>query len=619
MKILFIHHGEVPGGAPISLSYTINALHQMHPEWEFVVWCVNKRMQSFFEENCKVKTKLMPSPLKELGKIVIGWTPLLYNHTFQELKTNVRYIRGRINDFATLLKGEHPDVVHLNSGSLIIPAIATKKLGFKLVWHIREVFGGGKFNIRRIVAGKIVRSLADHVITISDVEKKHIGGQHSDNVTTIYNFVEVNKFKPSKSKEEICRELGLDTTKPILISVGGASPRKGLVEIIESVDLTNAQYIIAGPQIENCENVISPKVHRQLRKEDVLYAVGLRPFKFEHYHDRVRKVYQNCSEEGKKRICFIGHKKDIANYIAASDVLVFAGTVPHFARPVYEAWLLKKPVIVFPVEGISTEVEDNMNGFITKKVSGKALAKTINQIFDLPNQKMSLIANSGYIKAFQNFRSEDNIPKFSKIFELINTKEKKYKVDNISYHALPKNSLTLDLGANIGNITQQMVVAGATVYAFEPNPFAYSRLEERFKNNPNVICIQKAVLDEETEIPLYFHENSDEDEVKWSVGSSLLDFKSNVIKEKNVNVPTVDLAKFIFDLGREVDLIKMDVEGVECRLINHLIDSGAIDNVKMLLVETHDHKVPELKKETDALRKRIVDLGLSEKINLNWV
>ncbi|TNE68475.1 FkbM family methyltransferase [bacterium] len=184
---------------------------------------------------------------------------------------------------------------------------------------------------------------------------------------------------------------------------------------------------------------------------------------------------------------------------------------------------------------------------------------------------------------------------------------------------LSENSISLDLGANVGRVTQEMADSGATVYAFEPNPFAFAKLQKRFENNPKITCLNKAILDSEITIPLYFHELSDQDELTYSTGSSLLDFKGNVLKEKRVDVNTVDLAKFIKQLNSDIDLIKMDIEGVECKVINHLIDTGAIYRVKQMLVETHDHKIPELKEETDLLRRRIKDLGLQEKINLNWI
>jgi len=214
-----------------------------------------------------------------------------------------------------------------------------------------------------------------------------------------------------------------------------------------------------------------------------------------------------------------------------------------------------------------------------------------------------------------------------KIKELVNkifSKKKAPKIQasyisSLSNYSLNSDTIALDLGANVGKITKEMADSGATVYAFEPNPFAFEKLKERFKDFQRVTCINKAVLDKETTLPLYFHENSDDDEIVWSVGSSMLDFKNNVLKEKKINVETIDLVAFISELDKPIDLIKMDIEGVECKVINHLIDSKMMDSIKLILVETHDHKIPELKEETDALRKRIKDLGLDEKINLNWI
>jgi hypothetical protein len=77
MKVLFIHHGRVPGGAPTSLSSTINALQEEMPEMDATVWCVNEQMAEFFSDKCAVPCEIVPYPLMEMGKIIIGWTPIL--------------------------------------------------------------------------------------------------------------------------------------------------------------------------------------------------------------------------------------------------------------------------------------------------------------------------------------------------------------------------------------------------------------------------------------------------------------------------------------------------------------------------------------------------------------
>ena len=180
------------------------------------------------------------------------------------------------------------------------------------------------------------------------------------------------------------------------------------------------------------------------------------------------------------------------------------------------------------------------------------------------------------------------------------------------------NDICIDCGANVGKITQLIADTGATVHAFEPNPFAFKKLQERFRDNDKVICYNMGVLDRKTSIPLYLHVNSDEDEVLWSTGSSMLEFKSNVDNNKKVMVETVDLDEFIINLGSDVRFVKMDVEGVEIEIINKLIDSNTIQKIGFLVAETHEHKIPELVDPTQKLRERLVNDKI-DNVDLDWI
>jgi FkbM family methyltransferase len=187
----------------------------------------------------------------------------------------------------------------------------------------------------------------------------------------------------------------------------------------------------------------------------------------------------------------------------------------------------------------------------------------------------------------------------------------------LSQVALRAGDLAIDCGASVGHYTARMAQPGVTVYAFEPNPFAFEKLRERFAGNPLVHCRQNAVLDHPGRVRLHMHRNAAQDPVYWSTGSSLLEFKSNVSKEDSVEVEAIDLAAFIAALPQPVKLLKIDVEGVECPLLNRLIDRGLAQGIERILVETHDHKVPQLAPETNALRERIRREGLTN-ISLDW-
>lgn len=116
---------------------------------------------------------------------------------------------------------------------------------------------------------------------------------------------------------------------------------------------------------------------------------------------------------------------------------------------------------------------------------------------------------------------------------------------------------------------------------------------------------------------LYLHKQAAKDPVKWSTAPSLLVFKRNITPQNFVEIEVIDLAQFILHLQKDVKVLKMDAEGIECSIVNHLIDSGAFQRVRHLLVETHDQHIPELKEETDVLRLRI-QCERRNNINLDW-
>ena len=196
--------------------------------------------------------------------------------------------------------------------------------------------------------------------------------------------------------------------------------------------------------------------------------------------------------------------------------------------------------------------------------------------------------------------------------------QKQNTTDRHLFRKLKKHAVAIDCGANLGDVSLRMAEHGATVFAFEPNPYAFEVLHQRLAGFHHVHLFNQAVHIKNDCMQLYFHENSRQDQVHWSTGSSLLSFKSNVNPNTSVEVQTIDIVEFIRQLNCEVALMKLDVEGVECPIINRLIDSNLVHRIKQLLVETHDHKIPELRPETDALRKRIHHLQLKN-ISLDWV
>lgn len=183
---------------------------------------------------------------------------------------------------------------------------------------------------------------------------------------------------------------------------------------------------------------------------------------------------------------------------------------------------------------------------------------------------------------------------------------------------LNKNAVIIDCGANIGDITSIFTQYGAHVYSFEPTTSTFKILQNRFSKHNNVTCFKNAVWNKNGQLKFYHHEWSKYNEIHWSNGNSLLKKKKNVNGNDYEIVEAIDIVEFIKSLNKNIDLIKIDIEGAEIEVINHIIDSGIIHKVNKILCEVHDKKYKFLRESTNKLREKIKILKLSNKINLNW-
>lgn len=177
--------------------------------------------------------------------------------------------------------------------------------------------------------------------------------------------------------------------------------------------------------------------------------------------------------------------------------------------------------------------------------------------------------------------------------------------------------IAVDCGANVGDVTLKLAAGGATVHAFEPFPEAFDRLEARTRDLPEVHCHRCAVSDRNGTAELFLHHRRHEDPLYHSAGSSLLAAKHNLDPARFVEVETRSLADVIEALPGRVKLLKIDVEGFEAVLLNHLLDRGVLDRVDHVFCETHEFKVPGLYRACRDLRRRLRAEGITH-VNLDW-
>jgi FkbM family methyltransferase len=181
------------------------------------------------------------------------------------------------------------------------------------------------------------------------------------------------------------------------------------------------------------------------------------------------------------------------------------------------------------------------------------------------------------------------------------------------------DAIIIDCGANIGEMTSLFCRTGATVYAFEPNPLCFKILSNRFFALRSVHCFNQAVMDRDCKMILQTPTPGDGwDALDCTIASSVMP-GAHEEPRTEVEVECIDLDRFIQSLGRRVRLVKLDIEGAEVRVLNRLLDSGAIDLIDYIMAETHEKDFADLKVPIGTLRERIEKERLAKKVRLDWI
>lgn len=181
-----------------------------------------------------------------------------------------------------------------------------------------------------------------------------------------------------------------------------------------------------------------------------------------------------------------------------------------------------------------------------------------------------------------------------------------------------KGRTCIDLGANLGTHARRMAAVAARVYAFEPDPWTAARLRENLSDLENVEVIEAAAGTKDGTIQLYRAPGFDDDPAAQSLSSSVMAGKQNIDTAQPIDVRVIDFAAFLRDLNRDIAVLKIDIEGAEVPLLEHLLDDPVLARIGHIFVETHESRVPDLAPRSEALRRRARKIA-HPVINMDWI
>jgi len=267
-----------------------------------------------------------------------------------DMKNPFFYLR-----FSKLLQDFSPDVVHCHRNLALLFAF------FSLRWLARDkrpvliINRGTTFDLPNPIVKHVFRSDGlDHVIAVAEAVKRHLvecEGIPSDKITVIYGSYDESRFHDGVDGSRIRKELGVADDERLVVCIAAVDRRKGLEYLARAVWMVkhfgiSLKCVVAGK--------LDDKSYYQVVLEEV-NRLGL-----------------------EDDFIFLGHRDDIPEIIAASDVSISASVEGEgLTGALRESLAMKKPVIATAVSGNPELIIDGETGWLVRPGDPKDLARAL--------------------------------------------------------------------------------------------------------------------------------------------------------------------------------------------------------------------------------------------------
>jgi glycosyltransferase involved in cell wall biosynthesis len=263
---------------------------------------------------------------------------------------------GTLRRLRLEVDGWRPDVVQDHGGdSLKYAGLATVGLRAGLVHRmIGAPAAWVHGRARRVVYARLLRRAAVTVAVAEAIreETSRLLGIPSSAILTIPNGVDAARLATGRDREAIRRALGVPAAAPVLLGVGALSVEKdplGQLELAAAVlaGRTDGRYLVAGD---------GPL---RLDLEAAVRAKGL---------------------DG--RVVVLGARTDVADLLAASDLLLLASRTEGMPACVIEAGMAALPVAGYALAGIPEVVIDGVTGVLNPPGDHSGLTRRAASLLD---------------------------------------------------------------------------------------------------------------------------------------------------------------------------------------------------------------------------------------------
>ncbi|MFS8496448.1 MAG: glycosyltransferase [Actinomycetes bacterium] len=282
---------------------------------------------------------------------------------------------GKVRELRRLIEEERPALVYssLFEASLVTRLAAARKgvpvmvnlanTSYDPVRRLDPNIKWWRFRLVQEVDGYLSRHLTDHFHAVSQAVKDSAVASlriPPDQITVVYRGRDPERIgEPTpERRQRVRRALGLDDETPVLVTVGRQEFQKGHRYLIEAMPKILERHPRTRLLIVGRRGAATPELERAVADFGVADSVS-----------------------------FLGHRADVTDLMAASDLFVFPSLFEGLGGALIEALALGLPIVASDIPPVREVVGDDPVADLVPPRDAAALAETVAALLDEPDRR----------------------------------------------------------------------------------------------------------------------------------------------------------------------------------------------------------------------------------------
>ncbi len=376
MKILFLDHSGVLGGAELSLL----DLARCYQDSCLVGLLAEGSFKTRLEQE-HIPVKVLTDRLVTINRDSSFWQSLTHLHRLLPLIVKIARLS---RDY---------DVICTNTQkAMVIGALASLISRRPLVHYLRDILSAEHFSPANLhIAVALANTCAVKVIANSKATQAAFvaAGGKAHLTEVIYNGFVPDRFQQSPEKApQIRQKLGLEG-QFVVGSFSRLSPWKGQHVLLEALTYCpqNVTVLLVGDALFGEDDYV------------------------EHLHEQVAELGLG------DRVKFLGFRADVSSLMGACDLVAHTSTAPEpFGRVIIEAMLCRRPIVATAAGGVVELIESNRTGWLVPANDPIRLARVVNRCRTQPEASAAIVQRA-HQYASQTFHLDKTCQQFDQLLE----------------------------------------------------------------------------------------------------------------------------------------------------------------------------------------------------------